>query len=156
MDAHKKILEQLNNANIEYKIYSHEEIPSVAEAKEKVNFNIEQCFKTLAFKYENKILFISLLAEDKLKYSKLCSSLNIKRKKLEKLNSKELEEKYGYESGGIAPISVSDDIVVIFDTKINDRSIIFCGSGRRDKTIELKSEDVIRLDRTIVLEVSEY
>ena len=155
MNAYQKIIEQLNATNIEYKIHSHAEIPTVAEAKEKVDFNIEQCFKTLAFKYEDKILFISLLAEDKLKYSKLCTSLNIKRKKLKRVESKELEDKYGYESGGIAPISVSEDIAVIFDRKINDRDIIFCGSGRRDKTIELKSDDIISLDRTVVIDITE-
>ena len=125
MDAYQKIIEQLNATNIEYKIHSHAEIPTVAEAKEKVDFNIEQCFKTLAFKYEDKILFISLLAEDKLKYSKLCTSLNIKRKNLKRIDSKELEDKYGYESGGIAPISVSKDIAVIFDRKIMIEILFF-------------------------------
>lgn len=155
MDAHKKILEQLNDSTIEYKIHTHEEIPSVKEAKEKVNFNIEQCFKTLAFQYENKILFISLLANDKLNYSALCSNLNIKRKKLKKANSKELEDTYGYESGGIAPISVYNNILVIFDKKVLNVEVIFCGSGKRNKTIEIKSKDIIKLNRTIVIEVSD-
>lgn len=155
MDAYQKIIEQLNIANIEYKIHSHDEIATVAIAKEKLDFNIEQCFKTLAFKYGDKILFIVLLAEDKLKYSKLCSVLNIKRKDLKKVDSKELEEKYGYQSGGIAPISVSMDIAVFFDKKINDRDIIFCGSGKRNKTIELKSKDIINLERTSVIDIAE-
>ena len=154
MNVHEKILEKLNASNIEYTVHTHEEIPSVKEAKEKVNFNIKQCFKTLAFQYENKILFVSLLANDKLKYSDLCSNLNIKRKKLKKANSKELEDKYGYESGGIAPISVYDEIIVIFDKKILDIDVIFCGAGKRNKTIEVKSEDIIRINKAIVIEVS--
>lgn len=155
MDAYQKIIEKLNVANIEYKIHSHDEIATVAIAKEKLDFNIEQCFKTLAFKHGNKILFVVLLAEDKLKYSKLCAVLNIKRKDLKKVDTKELEDKYGYQTGGIAPISVSKDIDVFFDKKINDRDIIFCGSGRRDKTIELKSKDIISLERTRVIDISE-
>lgn len=155
MNAYEKVIEQLEKPNIKYTVHTHEEIPTVNVAKEKVDFNIKKCFKTLAFKYEEKFLFVSLLAEDKLKYSKLCSNFKIKRSGLNKANSKELEEKYGYESGGIAPISISKDIIVIFDKKINNQDTIFCGSGRRDKTLEIKANDITNMERVILLDVSE-
>lgn len=155
MNAYEKIIEQLEKANIKYTVHTHEEIPTVNVAKEKVDFNITKCFKTLAFKYEEKFLFVSLLAEDKLKYSKLCSNFRIKRSSLNKANSKELEEKCGYESGGIAPISISKDIIVIFDKKINNQDNIFCGSGRRDKTLEIKANDITNMERVMLLDISE-
>ena len=155
MKAYQKIIEQLEKANIKYTVHTHEEIPTVNLAKEKVQFDITKCFKTVAFKYKEKFLFISLLAEDKLKYSKLCSNFKIKRSGLNKADSKELEEKYGYESGGMAPISISNDITVIFDKKINNQDTIFCGSGRRDKTLEIKVNDITNMERVILLDISE-
>jgi Cys-tRNA(Pro)/Cys-tRNA(Cys) deacylase len=155
MDSYQKIINILDKNNIKYKVHTHEEIRRVKEAKGKVDFDIDKCFKTLAFEYNEKFIFIALLAEDKLKYSKLCSKFNIKRSDLKKADSEKLEKEYGYESGGIAPMSISKDIIVIFDEKIKVKDIIFCGSGKRNKTIEISAKDIIKLEGVIVLDVAE-
>ena len=147
LDNIKNILKQ---RNIKFKIYKHSDIPTVKDAKEKVDFDIDKCYKTIAFKYDEKFIFVSLRAEDSIDYTKLCTKLNIKRKNLKKADSKELEELFGYESGGIAPISVSNRIAVIFDNKIQNENMVYCGSGRKDMTIEINGNDLIRLSNTIM------
>ena len=150
MEAIECIKSILQEHGIEYIIYIHDEIPTVESAKEKVNFDITKCFKTIAFKYEERFIFVSLKAEDSIDYNKLCSHLNIKRKNLKKANSNELEEIFGYELGGIAPISVSNKIAVIFDKKITSENIVFCGSGRRECTIEIAAKDLIQLSSGVM------
>ena len=103
---------------------------------------------------EEKYIFVSLLAEEKLNYSKLCSQLNINRSNLKRADSNILEEKYGYESGGIAPISLSNDIIIVFDNKVVDNKTIYCGSGCSNKTIEIAINDLINLNNTVVMNVS--
>ena len=150
MEALNYIQSLLKENEIEFKVHVHDEIPTVESAKEKVEFDIDKCYKTIAFKYDEKYIFVSLKAEDNIDYTKLCSILNIKRKRLKKADSKELEDSFGYESGGIAPISVSNQIAVIFDEKIRNEDIVFCGSGRRDTTIEIAGKYLIELSNAVL------
>lgn len=154
MGAYQEIIKKLDSKKIYYKVHFHDEIPTVEEAKKKVDFDINRCLKTVAFSYLEKYIFVSLLAEEKLDYSKLCTQLNINRSNLKKADSNILEERYGYEFGGIAPISISDDIIIVFDDKVDDNKTIYCGSGCRDKTIEIAINDLINLNNTVVMNVS--
>ena len=150
MEALNDIKNILTQKNINFKLILHDDIPTVKDAKEKVDFNIDKCYKTIAFKYDERFIFISLKAEDSIDYTKLCSKLNIKRKNLKKADSNELEKLFGYESGGIAPISVSKEIAVIFDDKIKNENVIYCGSGRRNTTIEINAKDLIMLSSAVM------
>lgn len=140
----------LNEKKIKFKLHNHDEIPTVEIAKEKVQFDIDKCYKTIAFEYNEKYIFVSLKAEKSIDYSKLCSSLKIKRKDLKKADNKKIEELFGYESGGIAPISVSNNIKVIFDKTITNEKVIYCGSGKRNTTIEIETKDLIKLSDEIL------
>ena len=150
METINNIERVLIENGIKYKMHFHDNIPTVKEAQEKVDFDIEKCFKTIAFKYGSKYVFASLKAKDSIDYAKLCDFLKVNRKYLKKADSEELETKYGYEPGGIGPISVSSDIAVIFDEKIRDEKIVFCGSGRQNATIEIDSKDLIKLGNAVV------
>ncbi len=84
MEALNDIKNILTQKNINFKLILHDDIPTVKDAKEKVDFNIDKCYKTIAFKYDERFIFISLKAEDSIDYTKLCSKLNMKRKNLKK------------------------------------------------------------------------
>ena len=154
MDARDKIIGILNKHKLNYKIYSHEEIPTVEIAIKKVGFDIDHCMKTIAFEYDDKYIFVCVLAKDKIDYSKLCSELKISRSKLVKANNMILEKKYGYESGGISPISVSSDIMVVIDSCFSNNEVVYCGSGLRNQTIEIRYKDLLSLDNEIKKKIS--
>lgn len=153
-NAFEKITKKLNYYDIEYKVHTHEEIPTVEIAKQLVDFDINHCLKTIAFEYENKYLFVSILADKKIDYSKLCKELNISRSKLNRADSKDLINLFGFEDGGIGPFSISNEISVVIDKCLNGEDIVYCGSGVRNKTIELKYKDLISLDNTLNADVS--
>jgi len=154
MDAYQKIIQLLDDRKISYKVHSHDDIPTVTIAKEKINFNIDSCIKTIAFKYDERYIFIAIRAEDKIDYPKLCSQLDIFRNKLSKAIDTDLEIMFGYQSGGIAPISLDESIIVVFDTNISADGNVFCGSGLRNKTLEINFDDLVSLNNVFVLDVS--
>ena len=154
MIAKQKILKKLNQRNIRYNIYSHDDIPTVEIAMKKVDFDIDHCMKTIAFEYGDKFIFVCTLAKKQIDYSKLCHQLNINRSKLKKANSLILENKFGYEDGGISPISISKEIIVVIDNCLNRNDIVFCGSGLRNETIEIQYGDLLSLDNVILNNIS--
>ena len=66
-----------------------------------------------------------------------------------KADIKELEVLFGYESGGISPIPISNKIQSFLDRKIQLEDNIFCGFGSKNKIMEIKGNDLISLSTDI-------
>jgi prolyl-tRNA editing enzyme YbaK/EbsC (Cys-tRNA(Pro) deacylase) len=47
--------------------------------------------------------------------------------------------------GGICPVSADESAVVVFDESLVDAGRIYCGSGRRDSTVEIEASELIAL-----------
>ena len=59
LEALDNIKDILKQKDIKFKMYKHSDIPTVKDAKEKVDFDIDKCYKTIAFKYDEKFIFVS-------------------------------------------------------------------------------------------------
>lgn len=153
--AYEKILQMLEKNKISYKIHAHEDIATVEVAENKLNIDLDSCFKTLAFDYQGKLIFVALLAKEKLKYAKLCKNLKLKRSSLKKADSQRLEVGYGYQAGGLSPIPIFSEITFLLDASIKELDVIFCGSGRRDRTIEIKVTDLLQLAKFQIYDLRE-
>ena len=143
MEAFEKIKKFLNERAIEYKIYNFD------SNNENNEFDVNKCYKTIAFEYDGKFIFVCLKIKDSIDYNKLCLCLNIKRSELKKADIKELEVLFGYESGGISPIPISNKIQSFLDRKIQLEDNIFCGFGSKNKIMEIKGNDLISLSTDI-------
>ena len=93
MEAFEKIKKFLSEKSIEYKIYNFD--PN----NPNIEFDMNKCYKTIAFQYDEKFIFVCLKIKDSIDYNKLCLCLNIKRNELKKADIKVLKNLFGYESG---------------------------------------------------------
>jgi Cys-tRNA(Pro)/Cys-tRNA(Cys) deacylase len=71
------------------------------------------------------------------------------------LSSAEAETVTGYPPGGTPSVHHKTQMTVIIDSNLLGYESVFCGGGSRDKLLELKIEDVIRLNSAIVADISE-
>ena len=60
----------------------------------------------------------------------------------------------GYPPGGTPSLGHKTKMRVVFDKSLLNYETIFCGGGSRDKLLELRVEDVIRLNSALVAEIS--
>jgi len=71
------------------------------------------------------------------------------------LASSEAEAVSGYPPGGTPSIHHKTAMSVVVDKELLNHDTIFCGGGSRDRLLELKTEDVLRLNNAIVSQISE-
>lgn len=71
------------------------------------------------------------------------------------LGFNEAEEVSGYPPGGTPSIHHKTTMDVVVEKDLLSFETIFCGGGSRDKILELKTADVIRLNRAVVTDISE-
>ena len=153
MQAYQSIVELLDSKKIKYSIYTHKHSPTVYDAKHNTRFDINFCLKTIAFKIKDKFVFVCLHAEDSIDYSKLSKAFNVSRNTIVKADICELRSVLGFEDGGISPISLREDSEIVFSNKIVKDSIVYCGAGKSDRTLEVKANDIIKLKNTRILDI---
>ncbi|MFI5449762.1 MAG: aminoacyl-tRNA deacylase [Candidatus Bathyarchaeia archaeon] len=61
----------------------------------------------------------------------------------------------GYPPGGTPSVCHRKFINVVLDKELLLHETIYCGGGSRDKLLELKTQDVLRLNNATVAEISE-
>jgi len=71
------------------------------------------------------------------------------------LGFNEAEEVGGYPPGGTPSIHHKTTMDVVVEKDLLSFETIFCGGGSRDKILELRTADVIRLNRAVVTDISE-
>ena len=64
------------------------------------------------------------------------------------------EQISGYPPGGTPSLGYKTKMRVILDEELEHFDTFYCGGGRRDKLLEIKTEDIIRLNRAIVAPIS--
>ncbi len=152
--AYKKIIEILDCLNIKYTIHNHEKVFTVNDVSSKLDIDIEKAYKTLVFKLEKNYVFAILKATDKIDYKNLALALETKREKIKSVSIEEIETDLGYELGGISPIPVKDNIIVVIDISILKEKEIFCGVGENDKSLEIESSDLLKVIKAKIFKIS--
>jgi len=89
----------------------------------------------------------------KVNLRKAAQALN--RRNVRLLGFDEAEPVSGYAPGGTPSVHHKTRMNVVLDSTLLDQETVFCGGGSRDRLLELKTKDVVRLDNATVADISE-
>lgn len=67
---------------------------------------------------------------------------------------REAETISGYPPGGTPSLGYKTPMRVVIDSELTELETFFCGGGTRDRLLELRVEDVIRLNDAVVATIS--
>lgn len=79
-------------------------------------------------------------------------ALGVKNVRL--LPFEEAEKITGYPPGGTPSLGHAERMRVVLDAELKDFETLYCGGGTRDRLLEVRVEDVIRLNDAIVSTIS--
>ncbi|MEM5836565.1 MAG: YbaK/EbsC family protein [Candidatus Aenigmatarchaeota archaeon] len=147
------LAEFLKKEGIEFKIHEFEsEVKTVEDASKKVP--LEKIIKTLVLiDSEDKPLIVILKASKKLSLKKLKKALKVKDVRFAK--PEEVLKFSGYEAGAVPPCFWKDVKKVIVDLETSKMEEVFAGGGDKNKLLEMKMEDLIKLNSPLIADVSE-
>jgi prolyl-tRNA editing enzyme YbaK/EbsC (Cys-tRNA(Pro) deacylase) len=151
VNAHEAILSKLNEHGVKYKVHTHELLLSSADAYTRNNFefNVEDCFKTLAFQVHDCLILIVIHGQSKVDYKKICEILKINRRDLKVADSEYLLS-LGYSPGGISPISVTETTKVIIDAEVLNYETVVCGAGDGTHSLEVSTKNLLAVTSAAV------
>lgn len=140
------IVAALDAAGAPYAIHAHAPSVTIADADAHLDFPVERLLKTIAFRTKRGgWVLAGLCGYVQVDYKRLAEALGVNRTQLMRLELHELEAELGYEIGGVAPFAPNDQTRVVIDTATLRHATIFCGTGRRDRTLEIAPTDLVRV-----------
>ena len=60
----------------------------------------------------------------------------------------------GYPPGGTPSIGLKEQLRTVLDAELASMETFFCGGGTRDRLLELRTEDVVRVSGALVAEIT--
>ena len=143
---HDEILERLRYSGILYRIHEHAPSITIQDADQNLWFPVDQLLKTIAFRVKNRgWVLAALCGYSQVDYKKLAAAVGVSRDKLMRLSPTEVASELGYELGGVAPFAFNDQTRVVIDAGALTFPVIYCGVGRKDRTLEISPADLLRV-----------
>ena len=144
----------LKDNNVWHRFVSKPETVHTADASRETGIDLNRITKNLVCRGNDGTFALLVIPGDRrVNIKKAAEALNTTNVKL--LSFVEAESVSGYPPGGTPSVYHKTKMTVILDKSLLGRETLFCGGGSRDRLLELRSEDVVRLQNAVVAEISE-
>lgn len=144
----------LKDNNVWHSFVSKPETVHTADASRETGIRLSRITKNLVCRGNNGEFALLVIPGDRrVNIKKAAETLNTTNVKL--LSFAEAESVSGYPPGGTPSIHHKTKMTVVIDKSLLSHETIFCGGGTRDRLLELRPEDIVRLENAVVAEISE-
>jgi len=146
--------EFLKQQGVWYNFIEKEETVHTADAAAKAGMDLNKVTKSLIVLDQDKNLILAIIPGNcKLSFAKLRQAVNAKKVRL--VPFEEAEQYSGYLPGATPMVHHKEKFRVVVDQKLLQYEKISGGGGERTKLLELKTEDVVRLNDALVADITE-
>jgi len=144
----------LKNEKIWHKFIEKAETIRTADAAAASGVPLEKLTKTLVLLDEANQPILAIIPGDcKLSFGKLRKATGAKSLRLSPFS--EAESYSGYPPGGTPMLHHKNKMKVVVSSKLSAFDTIYGGGGSRRLILELKTEDVVRLNNAVVADITE-
>ncbi|MEM2127679.1 MAG: YbaK/EbsC family protein [Candidatus Bathyarchaeia archaeon] len=146
--------EYLKSKGVYYRFISKSETVHTADAASATGIELHRITKNLLSATDRGEHVVLIIPGDRrVNLRKASEALGVKNVRL--LSPEEAEAVSGYPPGGTPSLGYRGRVKVVVDDELTKLEKIFCGGGSRDLLLEVRVEDVIRLNNAAVASISE-
>ncbi|MEM2929095.1 MAG: aminoacyl-tRNA deacylase [Nitrososphaerota archaeon] len=143
----------LKQNNVWYRFISKLETIHTADAAKVAGIELNRVTKNLVCETnEGKYVLLIIPGDKKVDLKKASEILKVKKVYL--IPFDKAEEISGYPPGGTPSVGHKTKMKVIIDKSVLIYETVYCGGGSRDKLLELKTSDIIRLNNAIIADIT--
>jgi len=144
----------LKEAGVWYRFTDKPETVHTADASRATGIELSRITKNLVCKTsDGRYALLVVPGNRRVNLQRAAQILNTRNIQL--LGFKEAEAISGYPPGGTPSVHHKTAMSVVIEKDLLSNETIFCGGGSRDRILELKTEDVLRLSRGIAADISD-
>lgn len=143
----------LKKEGVWYKLIDKPETIHTKDAALHTGLDLERITKSLVFLADGLPVMVIIPGNRRTNITKLREILKTRDVKLVPFDK--AHEYSGYDPGGTPPVGHKNITKTIFEKTLIDYKTIYGGGGSRDKLIEMKPEDIVKLTDAIIANVVE-
>ncbi len=143
----------LRKRNLWYRIVHKPETIHTADAADVTGIELHRITKNLV-SITDRGEYVLLVApgDRRVNFKAAAKALNFRRVRLVPFD--QAEEISGYPPGGTPSIGHKTKMKVVVDESILKFKTVYCGGGSQDKLLELKANDIIRLNNAVIAKIT--
>jgi len=145
--------EYLKSQGVWYQFIPKPETIHTADAARVSGVELRRITKNLVFKVDDREYALLIVPGDR-KVDPKRAAEALAAKKISLVPFDKSEAISGYPPGGTPSVGHRTKVRVVFDKSLQAFETIYCGGGTRDKLLELKTQDVIRLTSAVIAYIS--
>ncbi len=150
----KRIKNLLDSKNIEYKLFEHEAVFTSEQASKVRGVDLKTGVKALVLKTKEGKLILALVAADRrIDLKKLAKKVNTKDLRL--ASPEEVLKKTGCKIGSVHPFGILHSLETYMDASVLENEKVNFNVGIHEKSIEMKSEDLVKVVNPVECEISD-
>jgi Cys-tRNA(Pro)/Cys-tRNA(Cys) deacylase len=123
-----------------------------ADAAKVSGIELQRLTKNLVARNDTGYIMIIIPGDKKVDLEKVAKLVDAKKVRL--VSFEQTEEISGYPPGGTPSIGHKTKMKTVFDKSLTRYETIYCGGGSRQRILELKVSDVIKLSEAIVEDIT--
>lgn len=152
-----RIIGLLTARGVTFRVHEHADSRTVADAKARLPFPLEQLLKTVVFRVKNgPWLLVACKGQDRVDYRKLAEAVGTRRADIVQPTPADVEAALGYVVGAISPFPPNAETQTIVDASAAaTMGTVYCGIGRADRTLEIAIVDVIAVAKAQVAPIAQ-
>jgi Cys-tRNA(Pro) deacylase len=144
----------LRNAGVWHRFLDKAETVHTADASRATGIELSRITKNLVCKTsDGRYALLVVPGNRRVSLQKAAEALNARNVRL--LGFSEAETISGYPPGGTPSLHHKTAMSVVIEKDLLSSKTIFCGGGARDRILELKTEDVLKLTHGVAADISE-
>ncbi|MCW1301603.1 MAG: YbaK/EbsC family protein [Candidatus Parvarchaeota archaeon] len=124
---------------------------SSASAAETLGIAVENIAKTICIVADGEFMSVVLQGDKRINLERLRHVLG--KNKIRLAHDEEIIKYTGFEKGGVPPVSYIGKFIV--DSNLNPDQEVFCGGGSKNSVLRIKVNDIINLNKPMILNVSD-
>ena len=145
--------EYLREQGVWYRFVEKAETVHTADASDATGIELHRITKNLVSKTRKGGYALIVVPGDvRVDLKAAARALGVKNVRL--LPFAEAEEISGYPPGGTPSVGHKTEMSVVLDSKLLEMETLYCGGGTRNRLLELRVEDVVRLNDAVVAPIS--
>ncbi len=143
----------LKENGVWYRFIEKSETIHTADAARAAGIELNRLTKNLVSKTDSGEYVLLIVPGDKrVDLDKAAKVLGVKRVRL--VPFEQAEQVSGYPPGGTPSIGHKTPMKIVMDGSLLSYKTVFCGGGSRTKLLEIKTEDIVRIGKAIVSDIS--
>ena len=144
----------LNENKLWYRIIKKPETVHTADAAKAAKIKLDRITKNLVSETDDGEYVMLIVPGDK-KVSLKAAAEALRVKSVHLVAFGRAEEISGYPPGGTPSIGHKTNMRVVVDESLLGYETVYCGGGSRDKLLELRTNDIIRLNSALISNILE-